>query len=181
MRTVRVAFRVRYEMPSVPTGTMLQYLPGIYVKTNWMSVFSKLRANPNYGVINIYVTYYVTYFVTKYFTFQKYGGWNDSVSLLLGNDKGGERRRNSKVGPSGQELHYEPEYFRWFATVRYMYILHVFCYVLCLYLCHVFARCLWYLYTKETAGCSSKVMTVPTQHVVACQLFKVMLFLIARV
>jgi len=131
--------------------------------------------------MKVYVTYHVTYYYTKYSAFQKYGGWNDSVSLLLGNEKAGERRRNLKIGPSGQELLYEPEYFRWFANVRYMYILHVFCYVLCYYLCHVSGRCSWYSYTKETAGCSSKVMTVPTQHVVAYQRFKVMLFLIGRV
>ena len=56
-------------------------------------------------------------FHKEFYNVQNNGGWHDSVSLLLANDKAGAVRRNPKIGPSGQELKYEPEFYRWFCTV----------------------------------------------------------------
>lgn len=48
---------------------------------------------------------------------QSSGSWNDGVSLLLENERAGLLRRNPIVGPSEQELKYEPDYFRFYGQV----------------------------------------------------------------
>ena len=58
-------------------------------------------------------------FHKEFYNVQNNGGWHDSVSLLLANDKAGAVRRNPKIGPSGQELKYELDITVGFA--RYLF------------------------------------------------------------
>ena len=95
-----------------------QQMPAIYVETDWMSETTKLRAVPSFRVCYImsHITLYIT-FVYYRIGLQSSGSWNDGVSLLLENERVGLLRRNPIIGPSQQELKYEPEYFRFYGQV----------------------------------------------------------------
>ena len=98
--------------------TELQQMPAIYVKTDWMSETTKLREVPSFRVC--YITSYIALHITFFYYrvgLQSSGSWNDGVSLLLENERAGLLRRRPIIGPSQQELKYEPDYFRFYGQV----------------------------------------------------------------
>lgn len=110
---VRAAFRTHYEIDNASLDTTLHQLNAVYIRSAWMPRHAILRAQGNFRVNNMFFVI----FIIMFFYFQKSGDWHDSVSLLLANPRVGRLRRHALVGPSRQELKYEPDYFRCFATV----------------------------------------------------------------
>ena len=64
---VRTAFRERYGMQPVSRGTILKRLDGIYLKTNHMKKYCKMRAMMNFRVS---ILFFIMFFIRNFITFR---------------------------------------------------------------------------------------------------------------